>query len=725
MAFEHLESFDVTDVGRKRKNNEDAVLRLPSNGLFCVADGMGGVEDGEVASQAVVNELRNALRAQAPGGVSPTAAVRDVRVAVNAASRWIKQRADSKGAVGTGTTVVLLLFNGRTPTQVRALHAGDSRAYRLRGGKLEQLMKDHSIMAELGLHDEKEVAAMFRNVVTRAVGLREAVELDEDVTDVQEGDIFLVCSDGLTRMVPDAALRKLLVKGREDSAEKLARRLVDEANAAGGEDNVSVVLVKVGPLPAPLAETAGQDAERVTAEVAPPRGLVENVSVAAGVAAELAARQEDTPTPHTDDKPLVGATPQVDAAPERPAPGGRRLWLGGGALVVLLVLAVTAVRHLPTEDARPTAPQPPLAGATTGQPPAVTAGTAPVVPAQEADAQRVAAEARVREARAEEARQAAAAAETARLARAADDKRKAEAEAEQTRLAREADAARQAQEAEVQRLAEEARAREARAAEARQAAAAVEAARQAREADDRRKAEAETARQAQEAEAARQAQAAEARRAAEETRAREAREAEAKRQADETARLARERAASLQPVKDFVGLQGRAVAVFGLDPEHTVASLAAFMGIRSGDPREADMAALPGAVKDLRQHLAVVRDWVSQVDAAGVSAAAPIPAQVQSGMQEAGRQAHSVQLTLKARLMEMQQYRLTEPRPREDSTAAAQQRKALDVQLQRLDDRLFMLDQIQDWVKQADFDIIGQLLRDVDDFQSGQAKGRR
>jgi len=246
-AFAYLASAEVTDVGRRRRNNEDAVLRIPEAGVFCVADGMGGTRGGEVASKATVDALRDAFTVSpdAPFAVTVAAAARLASRALNRASHWIKTRSDEHGLSGTGSTVVMLLFDRVMPERALVLHAGDSRAYRYRKGKLQQLSADHSVAVAAGLADDKNLPAMFRGVITRAVGLEETVLLDETAVDVVAGDVFLLCSDGLTKMVPDKTVSKLLRKHASDEPEALARLLVGEALKAGGEDNVSVVLVRV------------------------------------------------------------------------------------------------------------------------------------------------------------------------------------------------------------------------------------------------------------------------------------------------------------------------------------------------------------------------------------------------------------------------------------------------------------------------------------------------
>ena len=149
-------------------------------------------------------------------------------------------------ASNSKTTAVVLLFDAWHPGQGVCLHAGDSRVYLYRGDRFKQVTRDHSVAAAAGVSEEKSLPAFFRGVVTRAVGLDEHVDLEITPVEVHPGDLFLLCSDGLTKMVTDAALAKLLKKqlGVAD-LDGLAQHLVDAANTAGGEDNVSVVLVRV------------------------------------------------------------------------------------------------------------------------------------------------------------------------------------------------------------------------------------------------------------------------------------------------------------------------------------------------------------------------------------------------------------------------------------------------------------------------------------------------
>jgi serine/threonine protein phosphatase PrpC len=251
--FAYLASAELTDIGWHRKNNEDAMISLPQSGVFCVADGMGGVQGGEVASKAVVDALKKAFPEVPDAGGAGTAEASAVLFerALNEASHWIKARADGLGIQGAGTTVVGLMFDGTTPERGLVMHAGDSRAYRLRGDRLVQLTTDHSVAAAAGLADDSTLPLIFRGVITRAVGLDGDVHLDVTPFNVMAEDVFLLCSDGLDKMLSDRRIQEILCRHRANSPGRTAKCLVDEALQAGGDDNVTVIVIRVaGELPA-------------------------------------------------------------------------------------------------------------------------------------------------------------------------------------------------------------------------------------------------------------------------------------------------------------------------------------------------------------------------------------------------------------------------------------------------------------------------------------------
>lgn len=237
----------ATDTGRLRNNNEDAVACEASLGLAVLADGMGGYNAGEVASAMATGTVSTALGTwllsrQDHFNARETALA--MRLSVERANQVIYQAAlDHSEFAGMGTTVVVAVFSG-----ARALvgHVGDSRCYRWRDGQLSRLTRDHSLLQEqldAGLLSaEAARSAPYRNLVTRALGAEAQVALDVGEHVVSPGDLFLLCSDGLTDMLPDDALAHLLKTS--SPADDLAQTLVDAANEAGGRDNISVILVR-------------------------------------------------------------------------------------------------------------------------------------------------------------------------------------------------------------------------------------------------------------------------------------------------------------------------------------------------------------------------------------------------------------------------------------------------------------------------------------------------
>jgi len=247
--FAYLVSAELTDIGRRRKNNEDSMVSLSGKGVFCVADGMGGVQGGEVASKAVVDSLRKVFLESSDAALPLTAEVsaKLFERALNEASSWIMERADGLGISGTGSTAVGLVFDGVTPARGIALHAGDSRAYRFRDDTLIQLTVDHSVAAAAGLPNDSTLPLMFRGVITRAVGLDRTVVLEATPFDVMSDDIFLLCSDGLDKMLSDRRIQKIIRKHQGDPLEQMAKCLIDEALYEGGDDNVTVIVIRVAP----------------------------------------------------------------------------------------------------------------------------------------------------------------------------------------------------------------------------------------------------------------------------------------------------------------------------------------------------------------------------------------------------------------------------------------------------------------------------------------------
>jgi protein phosphatase len=232
----------LTDSGLCRSNNEDAVFADAANGLFILADGMGGHAAGEVASAMAVATIRRHLPPLAP---PPPAAADCLQRAVVDAGREIHQAAlADPQRRGMGTTLSVLYLDGET---AQLAHVGDSRIYRLRNGLLEQLSIDHSLVAEQlrqGLISQEEArASQLRNILLQAVGLEDQVEVFLCRQPLKRDDLYLLCSDGLNDMLDDGQIGNLL--NRELPPEQIAAGLIEAANNAGGRDNISVIVLKI------------------------------------------------------------------------------------------------------------------------------------------------------------------------------------------------------------------------------------------------------------------------------------------------------------------------------------------------------------------------------------------------------------------------------------------------------------------------------------------------
>lgn len=236
----------LTDTGRVRENNEDSVLFDTANGLAILADGMGGYNAGEIASGMattfLVSELGRWL-SQAGGLAQPREIRRAMELCVANANLSISNAANSNAQYdGMGTTLVVGIFR---EDRLFLGHIGDSRCYRWRAGVLSQITRDHSLLQEqldAGLITSEQAAeSVNRNLVTRALGVEDVALLEVNEHQVDAGDLYLMCSDGLTDMVGDEAIATLL--SGAGPLEALASRLIESANACGGRDNISVLLI--------------------------------------------------------------------------------------------------------------------------------------------------------------------------------------------------------------------------------------------------------------------------------------------------------------------------------------------------------------------------------------------------------------------------------------------------------------------------------------------------
>jgi protein phosphatase len=237
-----LEAFGLTHTGLVRAVNEDAYLVEPGLGLFAVADGVGGHAAGEIASRLALDALRTGVGDPSlPGaaGLQLVAAVDHANARVHATARV------DRAWAGMATTLTAMLVRG---SAAAIAHVGDTRAYRLRGRRLEQLTEDHTLVAayvQAGTMTAEEAAvSRLRNVILRAVGSDETVDVDTHLVAIEPGDTFLLCSDGLHGVVGDGEIARVLLA--EPDLTAAAAELVKRANDGGGPDNVTVVLVGIG-----------------------------------------------------------------------------------------------------------------------------------------------------------------------------------------------------------------------------------------------------------------------------------------------------------------------------------------------------------------------------------------------------------------------------------------------------------------------------------------------
>jgi protein phosphatase len=249
-----LEAFGRSDVGRRRKLNEDNFLVAPEPALYAVCDGMGGHNAGEVASQMAIETLASFIERSHkekeitwPYGLDVNLSYdgNRIKTAIKLANKKVFRAADNREEyTGMGTTVVAAIVSGDVMT---VGSAGDSRCYLMRAGALTQVTKDDSwVSAALGegiLNSDEIERHPLRNVITKAVGAKESIELDVVEQKLKADDVALICSDGLHAMIGDEEIQRLL-HPMAPSLEDAAARLIDAANEAGGKDNVTVVLLR-------------------------------------------------------------------------------------------------------------------------------------------------------------------------------------------------------------------------------------------------------------------------------------------------------------------------------------------------------------------------------------------------------------------------------------------------------------------------------------------------
>jgi serine/threonine protein phosphatase PrpC len=329
MALRVVEQAGLSDVGRQREANEDnLVLASP---VFAVADGMGGARAGEVASQLAADAFRDPRDAS----LTPERQLEHVARAANRRIYELALRDETRR--GMGTTLTATLVDGDA---VAVGHVGDSRAYRLRAGELTQLTQDHSLVAELErsgqLTPEAAEHHPQRSIITRALGPEPDVEVDTHTFPARDGDVYLLCSDGLTGMISDTDLATI-VRGAP-SLESAAEALVRAANQSGGKDNITVVLFRLGD------DGSGPAGDPPTAEETIHQGLtVDDVQAAAAAQARDATTRR-RPVEQRDRGRSAHAESRARAATGggRGRSRARGVLAGVVALVVVGVLAVGA-----------------------------------------------------------------------------------------------------------------------------------------------------------------------------------------------------------------------------------------------------------------------------------------------------------------------------------------------------------------------------------------------
>jgi PPM family protein phosphatase len=245
-----------TDRGLRRAKNEDTAVADKNGAWFLVADGMGGHAAGEVASQLAASTVSELLGGGRILDSNPGLALR--RAAQEANTRVFETQRSRPECAGMGTTLTLLAFSGN---RYHIAHVGDSRAYLMRDGLISQLTKDHSVVWQLfesGILAKDELSRHpNKNLITRSIGTNPQAEIDIEEDETREGDVFLLCSDGLADVVPDESICKILSDGGK-SPQQICADLVESALDAGGPDNVTLVVVRLRSVPEG-ARTASTD----------------------------------------------------------------------------------------------------------------------------------------------------------------------------------------------------------------------------------------------------------------------------------------------------------------------------------------------------------------------------------------------------------------------------------------------------------------------------------
>ncbi|HEX7669174.1 MAG TPA: Stp1/IreP family PP2C-type Ser/Thr phosphatase [Polyangiaceae bacterium] len=291
----------ISDVGLQREHNEDSFAVLSDHGLAIVADGMGGHRAGDVASRLATEAIGEFFRKTAnedatwPFHFDPNLTDEENKLltSIRLANRQIYEHSTrSQDLRGMGTTVVGALFS-RKKNRMFIGHVGDSRAYRVRGGKIQQMTRDHSLvndyLAAMPDMTEEQRSELPKNVITRALGMQDNVEVDIQSDECQPGDVYVLCSDGLSGMITDEEMAEVVRSS--DELPDVCRRLITLANEHGGEDNITAVAVRVD-------------------EEGPRQELELSKTQPGGIRAARSAAEEDTPpAPPTAPDPAPPSRP--------------------------------------------------------------------------------------------------------------------------------------------------------------------------------------------------------------------------------------------------------------------------------------------------------------------------------------------------------------------------------------------------------------------------------
>jgi serine/threonine protein phosphatase PrpC len=243
-----LVSFGISDIGLVRQNNEDVWAELPSHHFYLLTDGMGGHRAGEVAAKEAADSLCRSMDeffANSEKELSVEELCNGLREAILKANRWVYQLAEhNESFEGMGTTLCCFLLYNKTLIYA---HVGDSRIYRLRQ-TLQQLTRDHSLKRELiesldGHQENREPHSLFKNFITRAIGTSQLLEPEIAYTKVEEGDLYFLCSDGLTDAVSDAEISATIQES--SSVRESCERLIEQAKSNGSTDNITIVMIKI------------------------------------------------------------------------------------------------------------------------------------------------------------------------------------------------------------------------------------------------------------------------------------------------------------------------------------------------------------------------------------------------------------------------------------------------------------------------------------------------